>query len=67
MHTTRHAHTRDNTHTHTHTYAGTRTQRTYLEIFSLPARSTRFSLPILITSSPSAVVSFMWMVMVKIE
>lgn len=35
--------------------------------FSDPARSTRFSLPHLMSSSPSAVVSFMCMMMEKIE
>jgi hypothetical protein len=34
-------------------------------MFSEPARSTRLSLPILMTSSPSGVVSFMWIVTVK--
>jgi len=37
----------------------------HLEMFSLPAKSTKFSLPTLTTSSPAAVVSFIWMVMVK--
>jgi hypothetical protein len=36
-----------------------------LLMFSLPARSTRLSLPILMTSSPSGVVSFMWIVTVN--
>ena len=35
------------------------------EMFSLPARSTKLSFPILMMSSPSAVASFRWIVMVK--
>ncbi len=41
------------------------TPNPHLLMFSLPARSTRLSFPILITSSPSGVVSFMWIVTVK--
>ena len=37
------------------------------DMFSEPARSTRFSFPTLISSSPMVVISFMWMVIVKIE
>lgn len=36
-----------------------------LLMFSEPARSTRFSLPIFISSSPSGLFSFMWTTMVK--
>jgi hypothetical protein len=37
------------------------------EMFSDPAKSTRLSFPTFTTSSPSGVVSFMWMVTLKTE